>query len=151
MIITEAMQTAVTPVFLLTGIGALLNVMMSRLGRIKDRERLIYSLVHMASGEDYILVNEAMKKLTKRSILVSVGIWLATGSALFVCLVIIFMFLGAVTFVESNILIASLFIICMTLLATSLLALVYEVFLATRTIHKNEASSEVVITKLRNL
>ena len=57
------MQTAVTPVFLLTGIGALLNVMMSRLGRIKDRERLIYSLVHMASGEDYILVNEAMKKL----------------------------------------------------------------------------------------
>ena len=151
MLITEAMQTAVTPVFLLTGIGALLNVMMSRLGRIKDRERLIYSLVHMASGEDYILVNEAMKKLTKRSILVSVGIWLATGSALFVCLVIIFMFLGAVTFVESNILIASLFIICMTLLATSLLALVYEVFLATRTIHKNEASSEVVITKLRNL
>ena len=151
MIITEAMQTAVTPVFLLTGIGALLNVMMSRLGRIKDRERLIYSLVHMASGEDYILVNEAMKKLTKRSILVSVGIWLATGSALFVCLVIIFMFLGAVTFVESNILIASLFIICMTLLATSLLALVYEVYLATRTIHKNEASSEVVITKLRNL
>lgn len=151
MIITEAMQTAVTPVFLLTGIGALLNVMMSRLGRIKDRERLIYSLVHMASGEDYTLVNEAMKKLTKRSILVSVGIWLATGSALFVCLVIIFMFLGAVTFVESNILIASLFIICMTLLATSLLALVYEVYLATRTIHKNEASSEVVITKLRNL
>ena len=151
MLITEAMQTAVTPVFLLTGIGALLNVMMSRLGRIKDRERLIYSLVHMASGEDYILVNKAMKKLTKRSILVSVGIWLATGSALFVCLVIIFMFLGAVTFVESNILIASLFIICMTLLATSLLALVYEVFLATRTIHKNEASSEVVITKLRNL
>tara|TARA_X000001036_G_scaffold407132_1_gene416366 strand:- start:489 stop:944 length:456 start_codon:yes stop_codon:yes gene_type:complete len=151
MLITEAMQTAVTPVFLLTGIGALLNVMMSRLGRIKDRERLIYSLVHMASGEDYILVNEAMKKLTKRSILVSIGIWLATGSALFVCLVIIFMFLGAVTFVESNILIASLFIICMTLLATSLLALVYEVYLATRTIHKNEASSEVVITKLRNL
>jgi hypothetical protein len=105
----------------------------------------------MASGEDYVLVNEAMKKLTKRSILVSIGIWLATGSALFVCLVIIFMFLGAVTSVESNILIASLFIICMTLLATSLLALVYEVYLATRTIHKNEASSEVVITKLRNL
>ena len=34
MIISEAMQTAVTPVFLLTGIGALLNVMMSRLPEI---------------------------------------------------------------------------------------------------------------------
>jgi hypothetical protein len=100
MLITEAMQTAVTPVFLLTGIGALLNVMMSRLGRIKDRERLIYSILHKATGNDYELVNSAMKKLTKRSILVSIGIWLSTGSALFVCLVIIFMFLGAITAVE---------------------------------------------------
>ena len=74
MLITEAMQTAVTPVFLLTGIGALLNVMMSRLGRIKDRERLIYSILHKATGNDYELVNSAMKKLAKRSILVSIGI-----------------------------------------------------------------------------
>ena len=150
MLITEAMQTAVTPVFLLTGIGALLNVMMSRLGRIKDRERLIYSIIHKATGDDYELVNSAMKKLTKRSILVSIGIWLSTGSALFVCLVIIFMFLGAITAVEISKVVATLFIICMFLLASSLLSLVYEVFLATRTIHKNEASSEVVITKLRN-
>jgi hypothetical protein len=150
MLITEAMQTAVTPVFLLTGIGALLNVMMSRLGRIKDRERLIYSILYKATGNDYELVNSAMKKLAKRSILVSIGIWLSTGSALFVCLVIIFMFLGAITAVEISKVVATLFIICMFLLASSLLSLVYEVFLATRTIHKNEASSEVVITKLRN-
>ena len=150
MIIHEAMQTAVTPVFLLTGIGALLNVMMSRLGRIKDRERLIHSIIHRANPEDIILLESAMKKLAKRSILVSFGITLATGSALFVCLVIIFMFVGAVAEAEISLLIASLFFICMTMLASSLLSLVYEVFLATRTIHKNEPSSEVIITRIKD-
>ena len=40
--ISEIMQTAVTPVFLLAGIGALLNVMTGRLGRIID-----LSLIHI--------------------------------------------------------------------------------------------------------
>jgi|TARA_B110000305_G_C19074891_1_gene463441 hypothetical protein len=151
MIISEAMQTAVTPVFLLTGIGALLNMMMARLGRIKDRERLIYSVRVRAFGSDLDILNLAMKKLAKRSILVSLSVWLATGSALFVCLVIIFLFLGAIASVEISNLIASLFIICMSMLATSLLAMVYEVFIATRSIHKNEVSSEVVISKLKDL
>ena len=71
MIISEAMQTAVTPVFLLTGIGALLNVMMSRLGRVKDRERLIHSILHKADSSDVILLESAMQKLSKRSVLVS--------------------------------------------------------------------------------
>jgi hypothetical protein len=150
MIISEAMQTAVTPVFLLTGIGALLNVMMSRLGRVKDRERLIHSILHKADSSDVILLESAMKKLSKRSVLVSSGISLATGSALFVCLVIIFMFIGAIAGSEISVLIASLFIICMLLLATALMCLVYEVFLATRTIHKNEPSSEVIITRIRD-
>ena len=35
--ISEIMQSAVTPVFLLAGIGALMNVMTGRLGRIIDR------------------------------------------------------------------------------------------------------------------
>ena len=46
MLISEAMQAAMTPVFLIVGVGGLLNVMTSRLGRIKDRERLIYSIIH---------------------------------------------------------------------------------------------------------
>lgn len=150
MIIQEAMQTAITPVFLLTGVGALLNVMMSRLGRIKDRERLIHSIIHKAEPSDVILLESAMKKLSKRSKLVSLGIVLATGSALFVCLVIIFMFLGAVAGFEISVLIATLFIICMTMLATALLSLVYEVYLATRTIHNNEPSSEVIITRIKD-
>ena len=42
--IIEAMQAAVTPVFLLTGVGALVNVMMGRLTRIKDRMRIMQAI-----------------------------------------------------------------------------------------------------------
>jgi hypothetical protein len=60
------------------------------------------------------------------------------------------MFIGAIAGSEISVLIASLFIICMLLLATALMCLVYEVFLATRTIHKNEPSSEVIITRIKD-
>ena len=45
--ISEIMQTAVTPVFLLAGIGALLNVMTGRLGRIIDRLRYLQSFLEL--------------------------------------------------------------------------------------------------------
>ena len=151
MLISEAMQGAMTPVFLIVGVGGLLNVMTSRLGRIKDRERFIYSIIHNASGDDLLLARSAITKLAKRSFLISMGIWLSLGSVLFVCLLIITMFLGAMLAVEISFTVASLFIVSLLFLATSLIFLVYEVFLATRTIRKNEASSEVVFARLKSL
>ena len=50
--ISEIMQTAVTPVFLLAGIGALLNVMTGRLGRIIDRLRYLQSFLERINLED---------------------------------------------------------------------------------------------------
>lgn len=43
-IIAHAIQLAVAPVFLLTGIGALLSVMTNRLGRVIDRARRVEGL-----------------------------------------------------------------------------------------------------------
>ena len=149
--ISEAMQAAMTPVFLIVGVGGLLNVMTSRLGRIKDRERFIYSIINNASGDDYILAKAAITKLAKRSFLISMGIWLSTGSVLFVCLLIITMFFGTMMVIEISLVLATLFIISLLFLAVSLIFLIYEVFLATRTIRKNEASSEVVFARLKSL
>ena len=39
--ISQIMQAAVSPVFLLAGVGALLNVLSGRLGRIIDRLRFL--------------------------------------------------------------------------------------------------------------
>ncbi|MBX9812193.1 MAG: DUF2721 domain-containing protein [Burkholderiales bacterium] len=40
-VIAHVIQLAVAPVFLLTGVGALLSVMTNRLGRVIDRARVL--------------------------------------------------------------------------------------------------------------
>jgi hypothetical protein len=47
-IISEAIKLATAPVFLLTGIGGILNVLGNRLGRVIDRARLIQNLIEQA-------------------------------------------------------------------------------------------------------
>ena len=50
--ISQIMQAAVSPVFLLTGVGALLNVLSGRLGRIIDRLRFLQRYIDLTEGED---------------------------------------------------------------------------------------------------
>ena len=54
--ISAIMQTAVTPVFLLAGIGALLNVMTGRLGRIIDRLRYLQSYLSRVNVHDQEII-----------------------------------------------------------------------------------------------
>ena len=49
--VAHAIELAVAPVFLLTGIAAILAVMMNRLGRIIDRARVLEDRLDNASPE----------------------------------------------------------------------------------------------------
>ena len=49
--IAESMQMAVTPVFLLAGVGLILSVLGVRLGRIKDRMRVLQQALVNIHGE----------------------------------------------------------------------------------------------------
>ena len=52
LLISEILASAVSPVFLLAGVGALLNVMTGRLGRIVDRLRHLQGYIDKANAED---------------------------------------------------------------------------------------------------
>ena len=57
--IGKTIQLAVAPVFLLTGIAAVLSVLSSRLGRITDRARILERRINAASeAQNDILQNE---------------------------------------------------------------------------------------------
>ena len=75
--IIEAMQAAVTPVFLLTGVGALVNVMMGRLTRIKDRMRIMQAIGVEANDIDDQKIIDNAKQINDdiRSILPSKGFY----------------------------------------------------------------------------
>ena len=49
--VAHAIQLAVAPVFLLTGIAAILSVMTNRLGRIIDRARVLEEKLDRAAAE----------------------------------------------------------------------------------------------------
>ncbi|MFT6552710.1 MAG: NADH/NAD ratio-sensing transcriptional regulator Rex, partial [Zhongshania marina] len=49
--ITHAIQQAVAPVFLLAGIGGILNVLTNRLARIIDRSRNLHHRLETVSEE----------------------------------------------------------------------------------------------------
>jgi hypothetical protein len=51
--VAEIVRLALAPVFLLSGIGAFLNVLASRLSRIVDRSRDVGSLVLASRGAEH--------------------------------------------------------------------------------------------------
>ncbi|MAN68636.1 MAG: hypothetical protein CMP88_04030 [Gammaproteobacteria bacterium] len=144
--IYEIMQVAVTPVFLLAGIGSLLISMTNRLGRIKDRIRVLQRAVldHVEIQKSPIFL-KAISKLTWRSRFCYFSISLAVSSGLFVCIVILCMFIQGLYGLEISQTVAFLFMLCIALLIFSLVFLVIEIYIATRTIHEKGEDVEALI------
>ncbi len=129
--IANAIHLAVAPVFLLTGIGALLGVMTNRLGRVIDRARLLEGRLEHAAEGDVAGITAHLGILSRRAKLINLAITCCTMTALLICSVIAVLFSGS--FVRFNIAIpvALLFILAMLLLVMGLLWFLREVFLAT--------------------
>src|SRR5690242_16203999 len=85
--LAEAIQLALAPAFLLSGIGALLNVMTGRLARIVDRGRELGDGAERASAV-HPSVELETQTLEPRRHLTSVAITATTTAALLVCMVI---------------------------------------------------------------
>ena len=89
----QAIQLALAPAFLLTGIAGMLNVMTGRLARIIDRGRRLTD----APRQDPSVLSEPFKlelaSLESRRYLASAAITACTLAALLVCMVIAALFL----------------------------------------------------------
>lgn len=132
--ITHAIQQAVAPVFLLAGIGALLNVLTSRLARIIDRSRNLHARLEMVGETRSDVIHEELRILSRRARIVNRAIGFSTISALLVCTVIASLFVSAVVGWKSALLVAGLFIMAMLCLIISLLSFLREIQLGTRVI-----------------
>ena len=79
---TQAMSTALAPVFLISGVGVLLNAMMGRYGRIVDRSRALLRdgehLYKRNKSADY--VNKELRILYSRARKLRTAILLTTAS-----------------------------------------------------------------------
>jgi hypothetical protein len=128
--IANAIQLAVAPVFLLSGIGVFLGVLTSRLARIVDRARKVEDSLRQATSGTPGEAPEQLRVAARRSRFINASITLSTVAALLVALVIALLF--ASTFVPINLAgsVAILFVIAMIALIGALLSFLLEVRIA---------------------
>ena len=128
--ISHAIQLAVAPVFLLTAIATLINVLNTRLSRSIDRRRQLEQHIRDAVDKSTVAHFEAERVLhVHRLRVIYLGIFTAVISALMICLVVVGAFVGALFTFEVSRVIAVLFILAMVFMIASLSFLLREVFL----------------------
>jgi hypothetical protein len=127
--IASVIQLAVAPVFLVSGVAALLAVLANRLGRIIDRARALEVLADPGAP-----VIDELDALSQRARLINRSITLATTSALLVCAVIVVLFLGTFLTIDLGTIVALLFVSAMASLISGLITFLREIRLATRTL-----------------
>jgi Mg2+/Co2+ transporter CorB len=130
--VAHAIQLAVAPVFLLTGIGAILNVITTRIARIVDRSRALDN-----SGDQNRAAHEdEIRMLARRARWVHWAVSLCTLSALFICIVIAALFAGSEIGMDPSRVVSLFFISAMLALIFGLLCFLREIYLATGNLEK---------------
>lgn len=132
--VAHAIQQAVAPVFLLTGIGSILSVLAGRLGRVVDRFRLLNKM----EGDTPQAHRDEMRILSLRARWNHWAISLCTVSALCICLSIAALFVGAELRADLSGAVALLFVAAMLALVCGLLCFLREIALATGVIEIRE-------------
>ena len=132
--IAHQIQLAIAPVFLLAGIGAILNVLAQRLARVIDRSRLLEADFSSLDEEERKRATSELFVLDRRMTVVNLAISACTASALFVCLVVAILFVADVAEIAFARPIAWLFILAMLLLIVGLILFLHEIRLAMRSV-----------------
>jgi uncharacterized protein YacL len=132
--IAHAIQLALAPVFLLSGIAAFLGVLTNRLARVVDRARTIERELLQATAAEPDRARQQLRVMARRSRYMNVAITLATISGLLIALVVALLFSS--TFAPLNLAgyVAVMFVVSMLALVGAFLSFLLEVRIAIATL-----------------
>ena len=130
----ELIQLSLAPIFLIVGIGQILNVVTGRLSRIIDRARW-FEEQHCT---DQSLIDRRaeieLKSLRRRMRLANWSLTCLTGAAVTVCLDVIMLLINGLVDVNLDAYIICMFIIGLIFITCGLLTFFLEVSVATATL-----------------
>ena len=129
--LAPTLQIAVGPVILISGVGLLLLSMTNRFARLIDRSRQIArELKAGPTPEEHERLLAQLAILERRSRNARLAIALATGSILLAAILVIALFLAALSGLPLVVLIAALFTGCLALLILALLLFLRDINLS---------------------
>jgi hypothetical protein len=132
--ISHVIQLAIAPVFLLTAVGTILNVLTGRLARAVDRRRVLTAELPRLDAALAEVAQQELDFQHRRIRLVYVAIGLSVACALLVCLLISIAFVDAFVAWDLGKLVTALFVLALVALTGSLAVFMREIFLAVRTV-----------------
>jgi hypothetical protein len=133
--IAQTIQVAIAPVFLLAGMGAILNVMAGRLARIVDRVRKLEELHPRSTGPEHDRHVWELRILDKRITVINAALGLCASSAMLISLVVALLFAAQLANLHIGTAIALAFILAMLMLTAALALFLVEVRTSLRSIH----------------
>lgn len=138
--IGSAIQNALAPVFLLTAIAGMLNVMVHRLSRVVDRARHLEANVSGFAPDRRRIAIDDLAVLARRMAAANWAIALCTMAALLVCLVVAILFLEQLLGGRLDAVVAWMFVTATLLLTCGLMLFLWEVQLALRSVRVRAAN-----------
>lgn len=132
--VAKTIQTAIAPVFLLAGIGAILNVMVGRLARIVDRARSLEKLHPQSTGPEHQRHVFELRLLDRRIHVINTAVFLVVLAAVANCAVVAMLFIAELLDLAIGKVIAITFVLSMLLLIGGLSWFLVEVRMSVRAI-----------------
>lgn len=133
--IAQTIQLSLAPVFLLAGIGAVLNVIAGRLARVVDRARALERLHPRSSGPEHDRHVWELRLLDRRMSVINAALFLCVTSAVAICTVVALLFVAELANLHIGTIVALIFILAMVLLVAGLVMFMIEVRLSLRATH----------------
>lgn len=133
--IALTIELALAPAFLLVGIGQFLILATGRLGRVVDRARIIADILPREPGAEHDDCLKELRMLDRRMTVTGLSILFGTISMIAVCLVVAGLFATRLLMQELTGAVTVAFVAAMGLLILGLIAFLFEVYLANKSIH----------------
>ena len=128
-------QLAITPVILISGMGALMITLTNRMARIVDRTRKVAEMIPAAGPEDRPHLETQLDIMWRRALLIRRAVTSNGLSMLVSCLLVVTIFASAIFGWQLQVLILGLFGAGICLLIASLVDFLRDIFVSLHALH----------------
>jgi len=128
--ILPLIQLSITPVILISGLGALVISMTNRMGRIVDRTRHLAGAARQTRDEERVHVEHQLRIMFRRAKLMRLAMTLVVSSMFVSGLLIMLIFLSALSGLELAAAILAVFLISVVLMLGGLAAFVADLWVS---------------------
>ena len=133
--IQQAISLSLSPIFMLAGIGSLLNVLAGRLSRVVDRARAVEALHPASQGPEHDRHVWELRLLDRRMGVINLALVFAVSSAVMTCIVVSLLFVSKLVRLHIGTAVAVTFILAMLFLISALVSFLVEVRMSLIAIH----------------